>query len=105
LEALPEPETASEACWVADFSPDGWRVLPTESAAPLALSEPCSRVDFWESGFRLEAALSAVQECQRGSWWGEGSKSFIVAYWCFGARSQTCLRLMWLFGLVLVRCW
>lgn len=54
-----EPETASEAFWVADFSPWGWTEPATESAAPLTLSPACSVVDFWLSGLRLEATLSA----------------------------------------------
>lgn len=54
------PETVSEAFWVADFSPEGWAEPARLSAAPLTLSPACSRPDFWESGFRLEAALSVV---------------------------------------------
>lgn len=59
LPALSEPETASLAFWVADFSPWGWTEPATESAAPLTLSPACSVVDFWLSGLRLEASLSA----------------------------------------------
>ena len=44
----------------ADFSPEGWAEPATLSAAPLMESPACSRPDFWESGFRLEAALSVV---------------------------------------------
>ena len=61
LEALSlVPETESETFWVADFSPEGWAEPATLSAAPLMESPACSRPDFWESGFRLEAALSVV---------------------------------------------
>lgn len=58
LPASSEPETASDAFWVADFSPWGWREPATESAAPLTLSPACSVVVFWLSGLRLEASLS-----------------------------------------------
>lgn len=54
------PETASEAFWPTPFSPEGWAEPATLSAAPLMESPACSRPDFWESGFRLEAALSVV---------------------------------------------
>jgi hypothetical protein len=61
LEAsLLEPETESEAFWVALFSPEGWAEPATLSAVFLIESPACSRPDFWESGFRLEAALSVV---------------------------------------------
>jgi hypothetical protein len=41
-----------------DFSPSGWKVDATESAVPLALSPIFSVVDFWESGFNEDLALS-----------------------------------------------
>jgi hypothetical protein len=51
-------ETESPTFWVVDFSPEGWRVDPAESAVPLNLSPMCSVVDFSESGLRAAPALS-----------------------------------------------
>ena len=61
LEALSlVPETESAAFWPTPFSPEGWTEPATLSAVLLMESPACSRPDFWESGFRLEAALSVV---------------------------------------------
>ena len=55
-------------CYAGELRPrDGYvpfcAVPATLSPAPLTLSEACSRVDFWLSGFKLEAALS-VGSCR-----------------------------------------
>lgn len=61
LEAsLEPPDTESVAFWVVDFSLSGWTVPAMLSPALLAESVTDSRVDFWLSGFKLEAALSVL---------------------------------------------
>lgn len=55
-----EPETESEAFWPMPFSPEGWTEPATLSAVLLMESPAFSVADFWESGFREEAALSVV---------------------------------------------
>lgn len=54
------PETASEAFWPMPFSPEGWAEPAMLSAVFLMESPADSVADFWESGFREEAALSVV---------------------------------------------